>query len=71
MDKTIREIITELETTGKCNIKGFGTFYTAVQKGRSGVSAFNGKPWKTEDKTVVRFSQSASLDSSNYTVKGA
>lgn len=71
MDKTVREIIAELETTGKCTIKGFGTFETQVKKGREGVSAFNGKAWKTEDTVVVKFYQSASLDSSNYKVKGA
>lgn len=69
MDRTVAEIIEALETTGKCTIKGFGTFSTKVRKGREGVSAFNGKPYKTEDKVVVGFSQHNSFDSSNYPVK--
>ena len=69
MDRTVKDIIAELETKGKCTIKGFGTFYTKVRKGREGVSAFNGKPFKTEDKIVVDFEQHDSLDSSNYPVK--
>ena len=62
MNKTIAEINEELRTKGKCTIAGFGTFYTTVQKGREGVSSFTGKPYKTEDKTVVKFKQSANLD---------
>lgn len=69
MNKTVAEIIEALETTGKCIIPGFGTFTTSVQKGREGVSAFNGKPYKTEDKVVVKFKQSDKLDSSNYPTK--
>ena len=67
MNKTVAEIIEALETTGKCIIKGFGTFYTEVKKGREGTSF--GKAYKTEDRTVVKFSQSDSLDSSNFTLK--
>lgn len=66
MNKTVKEILEDLENTGKCTVKGFGTFYTQVLKGREGVSAFNGKPYKTEDRVVVKFKQSPSLDSSNY-----
>lgn len=69
MNKTVAEIIEQLKTTGKVIIPGFGTFTTAVQKGREGVSAFNGKPYKTDDKVVVKFKQSDSLDSTNFPVK--
>lgn len=71
MNKTVKEIIEALETTGKCTIPGFGTFYTAVRAGREGVSKLGGteKAWKTEDTTVVKFKQSSSLDSKNYPVK--
>lgn len=67
MQRTVEEIIETLRTTGKVQINGFGTFYTEVKKGREGVSF--GKPFKTEDRTVVKFSQSSSLDSSEFTVK--
>ena len=69
MNKTIKEVLEALEQNGKCTIQGFGTFYTKVQKGREGISAFNGKPYKTEDKIVIKFEQSGSLDSTNYPVK--
>lgn len=71
MNKTVKEIIEELESTGKCTIKGFGTFYTAVKPGREGVSKLGGveKAWKTEDTVVVKFKQAPSLDSSNYPTK--
>lgn len=69
MNKTVAEIIESLKTTGKCTVVGFGTFTATIQKGRSGVSAFNGKPYKTDDKVVVKFKQSDSLDSSNYPTK--
>lgn len=68
MTKTIEEILEELKATGKCTIKGFGKFTIKVQKGREGISSFNGKPWKTEDKNVIKFTPSASLDVSDYTV---
>ena len=70
MNRTIQEVLDELKSTGKCTIKGFGTFYTSVRKGREGVSKLGGveKAWKTEDTTIVKFSQSGSLDSSNFPV---
>lgn len=67
MDRTIKEILEQLATEGRVIIHGFGTFTTAVKKGREGVSF--GKPYKTEDKVVVKFTQSDSLDSSAFTVK--
>lgn len=72
MNKTVAEIIEELKTTGKVTIKGFGTFYTAIKPGREGVSKLGGveKAWKTEDTTVVKFKQSYSLDSKDFTVAG-
>lgn len=69
MNKTIQEVLDELKEKGKVTIKGFGTFYTDIRKGREGVSSFNGKAWKTEDKTVVKFYQSNSLDASDFYVK--
>jgi nucleoid DNA-binding protein len=69
MNKTIAEIVESLKTTGKCTIAGFGTFTTTVQKGREGISAFNNKPYKTDDKVVVKFKQSDSFDSSSFPVK--
>lgn len=71
MNKTISEVMEQLKETGKVTIPGFGTFRTAVQKGREGVSKLGGveKAWKTEDKVVVRFTQSASFDSSSFPVK--
>lgn len=61
----------QLKETGKVIIPGFGSFKTAVQKGREGVSKMGGveKAWKTEDKVVVKFSQSDKFDSSNFPVK--
>ena len=69
MNKTIAEVIAELEATGKSTIKGFGTFYTSVKPGREGVSKFGGveKAWKTEDTVVIKFKQT--IDSSKYPVK--
>lgn len=68
MNKTIQEVLDQLRATGKCQIKGFGTFYTEVKKGREGVSAFNGKAWKTEDLVVLKFRAANSLDTSTYPV---
>lgn len=71
MDKTISEVIESLKTTGKCTIKGFGTFETQVRKGREGVSKLGGveKAWKTEDTVVVKFYQSNSFNSTQFPVK--
>lgn len=66
MNHTVQEIVDKLQQTGKCTIPGFGTFTIKVQKGREGVSAFNGKPYKTEDKNIVKFSASSSLDVSKF-----
>lgn len=72
MDKTIKEILDEVKANGKCVIKGVGQFYTQVQKGREGVSKMGGveKAWKTEDKVVLKFYPSKSLDVSDYKVNG-
>lgn len=71
MNKTVAEIVEALKTTGKCTVVGFGTFTATVQKGREGTTKLGGveKAWKTDDKVVVRFKQSPSLDSSNYPAK--
>ena len=69
MNKTVSQIIEELSSTGKCQIKGFGTFTTKVRKGREGVNALTGKPFKTEDKIVIAFKPSKSLDTTSFPVK--
>ena len=68
MDKTVSEILEELRTTGRSQVNNFGVFTTKVRKGREGVSSFNGKAFKTEDKIVVSFKPSKSLDTSDFKV---
>lgn len=69
MTRTVEELLQELKENGKVTIKGFGTFYVDIKKGREGVSAFNGKAWKTEDTKVIKFTQSSSLDVSDFNLK--
>lgn len=70
MERTLQEILDELKVTGKVTIKGFGQFYTTIQRGREGVSKLGGveKAWKTEDKTIIKFYPSKSLDVSDFKV---
>ena len=68
MNKTVAEILEELKETGRSQVNGFGVFTTKVRKGREGVSSFNGKAFKTEDKTVISFKPSKSLDTTDFKV---
>lgn len=68
MNKTVEEILEELKTTGRSQVNNFGVFTTKVRKGREGVSSFNGKAFKTEDKVVITFKPSKSLDTSEFKV---
>ena len=69
MNKTIVQVLEELKTTGRSQVNGFGVFTTKVRKGREGVNALTGKPFKTEDKVVVSFKPSKSLDTTGFPVK--
>lgn len=68
MNKTVEEILEELKTTGRSQVNNFGVFTTKVRKGREGVSSFNGKAYKTDDKVVITFKPSKSLDTSSFKV---
>lgn len=61
VDSTFEVLTDVLAGDDSINIKGFGTFSTAVQKGREGKNPMNGKPYKTKDKNVAKFKAGCQL----------
>ena len=56
------EVISEKCVEGGVSFKGAFTIKQKVQKGRTGKCAFNGKEWKSEDKTTLSISVGAELE---------
>ena len=56
------EVIAEKCVEGGVSFKGKFTIKHKIQKGRTGKCAFNGKEWKSEDKTTLSISVGAELD---------
>lgn len=69
MNKTIEQVLSELASTGRSQVNGFGVFTTKVRKGKEGINGLTGKPYKTEDKVVIAFKPSKTLDTSKFPVK--
>ena len=56
------DIIAEKCVEGGVSFKGKFTIKQKVQKGRTGKCAFNGKEWKSEDKTTLSISVGSELE---------
>ena len=55
-------VISEKCVEGGVSFKGKFSIKPKIQKGRTGTCNFNGKQWKTEDKTVLSISVGADLE---------
>lgn len=54
--ETVAKAVIDLVLKGETiTFPGLGKFTTAVQKGREGIAPSTGKPYKTEDKRVIKF----------------
>ena len=56
------EVIAEKCKEGGVSFKGVFTIKHKIQKGRTGKCAFNGKEWKSEDKTTLSISVGSELE---------
>ena len=56
------DVIADKCKEGGVSFKGIFTIKHKVQKGRVGKCAFNGKEWKSEDKTTLAISVGAELE---------
>lgn len=60
--KTAVDVIASTILAGGVSFKGLFTIKHKVQKGRSGKCAFNGKEWKSEDKTTLAITVGSELE---------
>ena len=60
--KTAVDVIADCCKNGGVSFKGIFTIKQKVQKGRTGKCAFNGKEWKSEDKTTLSISVGSELE---------
>lgn len=60
--KTAIDVIAEKCKDGGVSFKGIFTIKHKIQKGRTGKCAFNGKEWKSEDKTTLSISVGSELE---------
>lgn len=58
----VLDVIIDKVKQGGVSFKGKFTIKHKVQKGRTGKCAFNGKEWKSEDKTTLSISIGSELD---------
>ena len=56
------EVIADKCVEGGVSFKGKFTIKHKIQKGRTGKCAFNGKEWKSEDKTTLSISVGSELE---------
>ena len=56
------EVIADKCKEGGVSFKGVFTIKHKIQKGRTGKCAFNGKEWKSEDKTTLSISVGSELE---------
>lgn len=60
--KTAVDVIGDVVKEEGVSFKGLFTIKHKVQKGRTGKCAFNGKEWKSEDKTTLSISVGSELE---------